>query len=203
MVTPLLPEHKISKITKITLKRNKTSFDWVSYSGNNNIPTNTQKGIEEYEKNRGTLKYFLMIDRDIEAGRFLIDKMCKTLDESKQNEAYCYASFAFKGYINLSFKAETFNKKRIMSSNYISSNSMIKTSCLKEIGGLITDKKYERLLDWCLWLKFLQYGYIGVPCKEASFIAHSEKDDVSSRSQEDYRSKHLKVYRDFIKPILV
>lgn len=202
VVTPLLPDHKVSKITRKTIKRNNTPFSWVSYSGKNNIPTNTQKGINEYQKKWGAVKYFLMIDRDIEAGRHLIDRMYETLEKSNDDIAYCYASFEFKGYVNASFPANDFNIRRLLEGNYISSNSMIKMSCLEEVGGLVTDEKYRRLLDWALWLKFLQHGYSGIPCTDASFIAHSDKEDVSAGTKEDYKLKWQRVRSDFAMPII-
>lgn len=202
VVTPLLPEHKVSKITKKTLKRNDTPFSWVSYSGENNIPTNAQKGINEYQRRWGTVSYFLMIDRDIEAGRHLIDKMYKNLERSNDDVAYCYASFEFKGYVNASFPADKFDMIRLLEGNYISSNSMIKMSCLEEVGGLITDEQYKRLLDWALWLKFLQHGYSGIPCSDAYFIAYSDKEDISAGTKEDYKIKWQRVRRDFAMPVI-
>lgn len=202
VVTPLLPGHKVSKITKKTIKRNDTPFSWVSYSGENNIPTNAQKGINEYQRKWGMVKYFLMIDRDIEAGRHLIDRMYETLERSNDDIAYCYASFEFRGYVNASFPADTFDMIRLLEGNYISSNSMMKMSCLEEIGGLITDGQYTRLLDWALWLNFLRYGYSGIPCPDAYFIAHSDKEDVSAGTKEDYRLKYNRVKRDFAIPVI-
>jgi len=202
VVTPLLPNHKISGITRKTIKRNDIPIAWVSYTGNNNIPTNTQNGINEYLLKYQEPPFFLMLDNDIELGRYMIDRMVDKLSKSKVHEAYCYASFEFKGFITTSFPAIDFNIGKLLQHNYISSNSLIKLDCLRFIGGMVTDDTYRRLLDWCLFLKLLLHGYIGIPCPEAHFIAHSTEDSISAGGPDDYRLKHQRVYNDFIRPIL-
>jgi len=202
VVTPLLHGHTISKKTRTTIKRNQTPFSWVIVSENNNIPTNVELGLNWYRKEIGTPKYVLPIDRDIIMGRNMIDKMYHTLEHVRQsNVAYTYANFEFKGTTNAQFPARPFDIAQLVTHNYISSNSMIKVSCLDKVGGFIKDDKYVRLLDWCLWLTFLYHGYIGFPTYKASFVAISEKDTISDGGDMDYTIKRNHVIKDFIEPL--
>lgn len=198
VVTPLLYGHRISKITKKTLKRNNVSFIWISSTGNQNIPKNALEGIKWYKNKHGNVPpYYTMIDRDIEAGRGLLDKLYKKLDKQPENVGYCYASFEFKGHINANFPAIPFNINRLIRGNYISSNSMFKSEIIEKV-GLVTDDKYKRLLDYAFLLKCFRYGYIGVPEPNAHFVAHSTENDISAGSQDDYMVKFKRVYDDFI-----
>jgi hypothetical protein len=204
VITPLLPEHKISKETKKTIKRNKVPFVWISYEGSDNIPTNVQNGLNEFRKyKKGDIPEFLLpLDRDIVLGRGMIDKLCISLNMLPPEVAYVYANFEFKGAVNRKFPAQTFDINKLVFNNYISSNSLIRTKALRDIGGFVTDDKYKRLLDWALWLKFYQNGYIGMPCPIANFIAVSSEDDISAGTEEDFELKRRRVMSDFVKPIV-
>ena len=108
VVTPLLPDHKISKVTKTTLKRNKTPFFWISSEGNQNIAKNYFQGIEWYQKKFKTIPgkpsfCYMMIDRDIEAGRGLLDKLYTKLISTPPQVGFSYATFQFQGHINHDF----------------------------------------------------------------------------------------------------
>lgn len=204
IVTPLWAGHAISKETKKTLKRNDIQFDWISSSGRYNIPTNLENGLDWYDKKFGLPDYYMMIDRDIIAGRHLIDRLYDKLSKVAGTNmigsyfyAFAYASFQFKGTINCNFPAVEYNIQRLLQANYISSNSMFFTEAARAV-GLVKNKKYERLLDWAFLLKLLKVGYVGIPCPEASFIAVSTSTDISARSNEDYRIKHARVSKDFI-----
>lgn len=202
VVTPLLPEHGISKETKISVKRNKTPFFWIASAGKNNIPTNAQNGINWFKRKYGKLPpFYIMIDRDIEMGRGMLDKLYEKLKSRPANIGYCYASFAFVGHVNHEFPAIPFDINKLLQSNYISSNSMFRSSVIESV-GLVTDEKYKRLLDWAFLIKCFSHGFIGVPEPRAGFIAHSTEDDISAGSQEDYKEKYMRVFEDFIKPII-
>ena len=100
--TPLLPGHKISKITKKTLKRNDIDYIWLTSSGNNNIPINHLGNIEWYKKNIGKLPpYIFFLDRDIDLGRHALDRLHNSLvKESYRSDVkigYSYASFKYTG----------------------------------------------------------------------------------------------------------
>ena len=202
VVTPLLPTHSISKITKKTIKRNDTPITWISFSSNSNIPTNTQNGMNEYGLKHKLPQFIFMLDNDIELGRHMIDRMVNKLEGTPDYIAYCYCSFEFKGFINRTFSAINFDGTKLLQHNYISSNSLIKLSHLNKIDGLVTDAIYTRLLDYVLWLKFLKEGFIGIPCPEAHFIAYSTEDSISAGSINDYNIKYKRVYYDFISPII-
>lgn len=203
VVTPLLPDHEVSRETKISIKRNKTKFTWVKSYGNKNIPSNALEAINWYKSFKKLPPYYLMIDRDITLGRGMIDKMVAKLKSFSwaKNVGYAYASFEFKGHVNQKFNADPFNIERLLQSNYISSNSMFRSDVLEEV-GLVTDDKYKRLLDYAFLLKCFRKGYVGIPVQGASFVAQSTKNDISAGSQEDYMIKYKRVFEDFIQPII-
>ena len=204
VVTPLLPNHKVSKLTKKTIKRNNIPFFWLTSEGKNNIPINAQAGIDWYKNKFGKLPpYYIMIDRDIEMGRNMLDRLYERLKSHSYYEqvGYCYATFQFKGHINHDFPAMPFDINRLVQANYISSNTMFRSDVIEKV-GLVTDDKYKRLLDYAFLLKCFGQGYIGVPQPKAWFIAHSTKDDISAGDQKDYELKYHMVFKDFIKPLL-
>lgn len=203
VVTPLLPGHKVSKDTKRTIKRNNIPFTWIISEGNNNIPINVENGLNEYRKQAGeSLRYLLPLDRDIILGRSMLDRMYVSLRSSPVHIAYTYANFEFRGVVNKEFPAIPFDINSLVFNNYISSNSMIKIECLDKVGGFVKDDKYKRLLDWCLWLKFFDNGFIGLPCPIASFIATSTEDDISTGTNQDFYLKRKRVLEDIVKPLV-
>ena len=203
IVTPLLPDHEISRETKISLKRNKTKYSWIKSYGNKNIPANALEAIKYYKSFRPLPPYYLMIDRDIVLGRGMIDKMVEKLKKFAWADkiGYTYASFEFKGHVNRKFPADPFDINQLLQANYISSNSMFLSKVIEEV-GLVTSNKYKRLLDYAFLLKCFKAGYVGVPVPEASFVAQSTENDISAGSNEDYVVKYKRVYEDFIKPII-
>lgn len=203
VVTPLLPDHEVSRETKISIKRNQTKYTWIKSYGNNNIPTNALEAIKWYKSFKKLPPFYLMVDRDITLGRGMIDKMVAKLKKFSwaENVGYAYASFEFKGHVNQKFPAVPFDINRLLQANYISSNSMFRSDVIEKV-GLVTDDKYKRLLDYAFLLKAFKMGYLGVPVPEASFVAKSTKDDISAGSQQDYVIKYKRVFEDFVKPIL-
>ena len=204
VVTPLWPEHKISKETKTSIKRNKIKKLWISSEGPNNIPMNAKYGLLWANQMKYDIPFYIMIDRDITLGRYMLDRMAKNLMDNHRKQSrvvYTYANFEFKGHVNKKFPCQPFDINKLMQGNYISSNSMFFTSIVNEI-GLVTDDHFKRLLDWCFLLKLFYYDYIGTSCPSASFIAHSTKEDISAGSPQDYWVKQQRVMEYFIKPIL-
>ena len=202
VITPLGIGDKVSKETKKSIKRNKTPFEWISYMGDNNPAKNVSIAYKQYRKDNGGLPpYVIKMDGDITASRYMLDKMYTALTNSTPNIGYAYASFEFKGCINVRFPYREFNPTYLMKSNYISSCSLIRTQLLNQVGSWVTDDKYFRLLDWCLWLKFLKNGYIGVPVKNAHFVAKATPSSISCRSREDFNEKKARVKTDFIEHI--
>jgi len=202
VVTPLLPSHKISRDTKVTIKRNQLPFTWISVSDNQNIPTNVSNGLDWFRKEHHKPKYILPLDNDVVLGRNMIDRMYNNIESVKHGAiAYTYSNFKFQGSVNAEFPARPFDIKKIIEHNYISSNSMIKVTCLDRVGGFVMDDQYKRLLDWCLWLKFLYHGYVGLASPNASFVAISSSDSVSDGSDMDYNVKRNRVLKDFVEPL--
>ena len=164
---------------------------------------NSQLGLNFYLKlMKGKAKYILPLDRDIILGRHMLDKMYKVIDKSGDRIAYTYTNFKFQGTVNVEFDARPFEIEALMTNNFISSNSMMKISALNEVGGFVTDSRYKRLLDWCLWLKFLDNEYFGEPCTKASFIAISTENDISAGTVDDFHLKKRRVFNDFVKPLI-
>lgn len=205
VVTPLLPEHYISKETKKTIQRNTLKYFWISAQGNNNIPTNLELGLKWADSDIGLKhkpKYYIMIDNDIILGRHMLDRLFQALERNNDPKiGYAYASFKFTGTVNYDFPAVPFNEEVLMQGNYISSNSMFKWNLWKEI-GLVKDNKYKRLLDWAFLLKCLSKGYKGLPVPKAHFTAISGEDSISAGSSQDYIVKSQRVINDFAKPLI-
>lgn len=201
VITPLRENDTISENTLKIINDTKTEFDWISFSGNNNIPTNTQLGWEHYINEYGDIDYIIKVDNDITANPNFLDSLYETLKNSPNNVAYSYCSFSFiNEKTKIYFRADDFNIEKLLRSNYISSVSMIKTKPLKKIGGFVRDNKYVRLLDYALWLKFLSNDYIGIADKNTYFEAELNRNSISARSQEDYINKMKLVYNDFVLP---
>ena len=205
VATPLLPGHKISRDTKVSIKRNEIPFTWITCTGDNNIPTNWWYGSRQYFQMRSTLKipYILPLDRDIQLGRHMLDRLLMVIKQSEERHAFCYCNFEFRGSINNKFPCQPYDINRLIKGNYISSNSLIKYDYLEFIGGPVMDDQYRRLLDWALWLKFFQHGYIGIPCPEASFIAYAGPESISAGTAKDYQVKAKRVWEDFGRPIVL
>jgi hypothetical protein len=204
IITPLWPGHKISRETKTTIKRNDIPILWYSYSGYNNIPKNWWTGLQEIKKKHKKLPpYILPLDRDIIMGRHMLDRMVGVFEAKTvlAHMAFVYCNFEFKGVVNRKFPADQYDINKLMEGNYISSNSLMNRELLEFIGGPVTDVQYTRLLDWALWLKFAQLGFVGVPCPTANFVAISSENDISAGNPEDYQLKHNRIIEDFVKPL--
>ena len=183
-----------------------STYSACSSSGNNNIPINHLGNIEWYKKNIGKLPpYIFFLDRDIDLGRHALDRLHNSLvKESYRSDVkigYSYASFKYTGHINYDFPAIPFDVKKLLKSNYISSNSLYCTEVIEKV-GLVTDNKYQRLMDWVFFIKCLGQGIYGTPCPEATFKVISTKDDISSGDNNDYMIKSRRVYDDFIEPLI-
>lgn len=203
VITPLRISDSISKSTLNLLNTTITDFDWISYSGNNNIPKNTQLGLDEYENTIGNVEYLIKVDNDITAEDNFLDSLYDKLKNSNDNIAYSYCKFSFIGKNRkFEFNDIEFDEMKLLNGNFISSVSMIKRDKLKEIGDFIYDEKYVRLLDYALWLKFLANDYIGIPDYNTGFIADLNENSVSAASLKDYLAKMEIIKEDFILPYI-
>lgn len=196
IITPLRPEDKVSKDTKISVKRNKTPFIWATYQSEGNVAHNYKMGLQALSEHTKLPLYAVKIDNDTVWQRNTLDNMVNVLKTSPDNIAYCYCSFEYKGSVNKKFPAKEFDANELRRMNYISSNSLFKTKVLEEV-ELVTDDKYKRLLDWAYFLKLLNNGYYGIPCKNGYFIAKASKDSVSAGGADDFKLKYKRVIEDF------
>lgn len=191
IVTPLLKTdeitHQISRETKISIKRNDIDFIWTTYSGPDKHAKNCQLGIEAFQQEFHFLpRYIFILDRDIIAGRNMLDKFYKTLSLTNEKIAYVYCPFEYKGHINLKIPPTVWDYSLLKTRNYISSNSLYKTELLQKVGGFVIDLDTHRLSDWALWLKFARNGYKGILCSNTYFTAISTEKDISAGGQEEY-----------------
>jgi len=198
IITPLKPGDEVSVHTLRSVFNNKVMYDWYSYADDNNIPLNTLLGLSSYEGKHKQLPYIIKIDSHTTWKKGTLDKMYATIVNTPDYVAYVYTSFEFiKNRIPIvSFKNIQFNVDRLKEMNYISSNSMIKRKHLGEC-PFITERSYERLLDYAHWLSFLKKGYHG-KLSDGYFSSEMNFDNVSSGSQEDFKLKLKRVHKDFL-----
>lgn len=194
VITPLRPKDTISNVLSNTIKNNYIEFDWYSYSSDNNTAKNFQLALDQFNKLPPAV---IKIDNDIEMGNRMLDMLYDTLIKSNNSVAYSYCSFSYVGAINAFFPPMEWNFERLKMGNYISSNSMIKSSIIRYY-PLITDDKYKRLLDWAYFLHLGNKGYIGKVDTRVAFKAHTKHSSVSTNDAEDYRIKHNRVISDFL-----
>ncbi|MFW6046353.1 MAG: hypothetical protein ACOCP4_00920 [Candidatus Woesearchaeota archaeon] len=198
IITPLRPQDKISKETKITVKRNNINRLWVTYTSDGNVAYNFKKGFEELKNVYKNLPpYTIKIDANTIWNRKTLDYLSNTLKNSGDNIAYAYCSFKYQGTVNNEFPALNFDPLKLKQMNYISSNSLFKTWVLEKF-PIISDEKYKRLLDWAYYLHLLNNGYIGIPCGKGYFISISHPDNVSSGDRDDFLLKYKRVKEDFV-----
>jgi hypothetical protein len=202
ILTPLLTGHKISRETRNTIRRNNIPFVWASYEGDGKHADNVQKGLECYISNHKNPPYFQIIDNDIILGRGMIDKLYNRLRKTPKEIAFAFCPFSYKGYINVDFPARNYDINDIMRNNYISSNSLYKMDAILDVGGFVTELKYHRLSDWCMWLKFYIHKYYGVVVENTSFVAISANTNISAGSIDEFEICKREVIKDFILPII-
>lgn len=201
VLTPLLKNdtvsHQISRETKISIKRNNIDYIWASYEGPYKHARNCQEGLHTFYKTFHYLpKYIFILDRDIIAGRNMLDKLYNCLSKTSEKVAYSYCPFEYKGYINVKIPPVIWNIFDLKKRNYISSNSLYKTDALEKIGGFVIDEDTHRLSDWCFFLKAARMGYKGILCSNTSFVAVSTENDISAGGQREYNdTKKLVVER--------
>jgi hypothetical protein len=197
VITPLKKGDKISKDTKKSIKRNKTPFEWISLCEDNNPAMNTSIAYKKWIKDNGDVPYVLKIDNDINASRKYIDKLYQCLLNNPKF-AYAYSAFEFTGAINVKFPLRKFDPVLLRKQNYISSCSLIDTTKLKKVKGFVTDNKYKGLLDWALWLKFLNFGFEGLPVDNCFFNAFSKPSSISCWPTGNYMKTREKIINDFV-----
>ena len=205
IVTALYTGHAVSGETKTTIRRNKTPYIWISYMSDGKHATNVQKAISAYRKKVGGIipPYIFVLDRDIICGRHMLDKMINVLGKADKNIGFCYCPFEYSGHINIKFPPMEYDINTLVHGNYISSNSLYKTSMVERVGGFVVEEKYHRMSDWAFFIKSFTYGYIGKLCPDASFIAMSTAQDISAGSNEEYINTKKLIQSDFISKIII
>jgi hypothetical protein len=201
-VTPLLTGRKISSQTRTGIQRNKILYSWVSFESGAYHAKNVQSCIDSFKARfRYLPKYIQVLDDDITPGRFMLDRFYAVLSKTPDNEAFTYCPFSYKGHINVSFPAMEFDIERLVRANWMSSNSLYKTSVIEEVGGFVVEDDIQRLSDWAFFLRLYAHGYIGKLCPNTSFVAASSKTDLSAGSDEEYHKTKELVTERFIKPL--
>lgn len=201
VITPLFLEHEIADYTKECLNKNKINYSWISYKSEKNVYENTEIALNIWLKENKEPKYIIKIDNDVFLSDNYLDILYNTFEKcSDANLAFVYSDFSFikENKIFYSSIGQEFSKERLKQGNYINSNFLLKYNSLKAVNGFVTDKKYERLLDWCLLLKLIKFGFIGKRAENSMLKAFLNKDSVSARSKEDYIEKYNNVKKDFL-----
>jgi len=203
VMTPLGPDRKISTETRTSIKRNDIPFTWASFEGDGKHAANVQSGLEAYLAKYRTLpKFFQIIDDDIILGRHMLDRLHSKIIDTPQMIAFVFCPFSYRGHINVSFPAQVYDINKLLTNNYISSNSLYKSEVLMSVGGFVTEYKYHRLSDWAMWLGLFRQGYAGVLCDTTSFVAISKPTDISAGSIEEYETTRNLIINDFARPLV-
>ena len=203
IITPLRKSDTVSDETFNSVTQTNVACSWITYQDNQNPYKNFDTALKLYFDTTFLPKYIIKMDNDIIVQPTMLEQMVETLEVSQEMVAYTYCDFSFTGAINMKFPAKPFDVNQLLHSNYISSISMMKSNHLQSIGGVVTDDKYFRLLDWALWLKFLLDGKIGEPTRDTSFVAYASPKSVSAGSSDDYQKKAQHVIEDFVVPIRI
>jgi len=199
ILTPLLTGHKISSETRTTIKRNDVDYVWASWTGPKKHAANVQDGISAFHKEFRYLPQFIqIIDRDIILGRNMLDRLFSVLDKTGSDIAYSYCGFEYKGHINLKIPVCEFNIERLKQRNYISSNSLYKTSAIYKVGGFVVDEDTHRLSDWAMFCKLAINGMKGVFVPNGNFVAMSSATDISAGSDSEHYSARKLVIERFV-----
>jgi hypothetical protein len=197
IISPLYIDDRVSNDTLSSITKNNTSYNWISVESKNNTMKNFEIGINYLKEKDLLADYVIKIDNDTIWEPHTLDYLIYTLKNTQENICYSYCSFKYEGYINIKFPAIKFNSEKLKQGNYISSNSLFKSSIFNKI-NLVIDDKYKRLLDWAYYLKLLNNGYYGI-ASPGFFIAKSSKKSISASSKEDYKIKFNRVIKDFLK----
>lgn len=199
VITPLLTGRKISKETKVSIKRNDVPFIWASYTSTEKHAKNVQLGIDAFKKKfRYLPKYIQIIDDDISLNRGMLDKLHRSLNITSPEIGYAYCNFEYTGHVNLKIPVGEYNIDRLKNKNYISSNSLYKTEMLYNVGGFVTELEYNRLSDWAFFLKVHKLGFKGMYIPNTGFIAHSTKADISAGSIDEHTLTKKLIQEKFI-----
>lgn len=202
VMTPLLTGRKVSRETKTSIKRNDIPFIWATYEGDGKHAANVQAGLEAYLRDaRYMPPYFQIIDDDIILGRHMLDRLYVKLTHAPDWIAFAFCPFSYRGYMNIDFPARIYDINKLLINNYISSNSLYRADILLQVGGFVTELKYHRLSDWAMWLGLYRYGYSGILCEDAHFVAISKPTDISAGSGEEYETTRELILEDFAKPL--
>jgi hypothetical protein len=201
VITPLAPGRKISSQTKASIQRNYIPYVWASWESPHYHARNVQDGINAYKKEYGLPEYIQVLDDDIILNRHTLDRFHRVIVESPDNIGFVYCPFSYRGHINISFPAISYDIHRLMRGNWISSNSLYKAKVIEEVGGFVIEDDTQRLSDWALWLRMYLHGYIGELCPNTSFVAVSSPKDLSAGSTEEYRRAEALIIERFVNPI--
>jgi glycosyltransferase involved in cell wall biosynthesis/regulator of replication initiation timing len=121
--------------------------------------------------NRGFLsskgEFVIFSDDDLEWDRMMITKLVKAL-KAHPLRAYAYCGFRnVEGEREYTLGLVEFDPQRIFYGNYISGTSLVRRRKFVEVG--MFDSSLKRLIDWDLWLSFLEGGEEGVLVPEILF----------------------------------
>ena len=105
-------------------------------------------------------KYVLFSDDDIIWEKNALKTMIDIL-EKNEDYSICYGSYTMGGSI---YCNQEFSRQALMHKNYMSTMSVIRTSCFP-----LFDESIKRLQDWDLWLTMINNGCNAIYCGKKIF----------------------------------
>lgn len=120
-------------------------------------------------------EYILFSDSDVIWMPRALDKMIAALDADK-GASFAYCDFIW-GHINMF--AGYWDKEKLYKENYISTMSVIRTSCLMSFAYKPWNEGLKRLQDWALWLSLVNLGCRGVYVQDVLFKTPLRDDGIS------------------------
>lgn len=135
--------------------------------------------------------YVFFCDDDVELVPNCLQLMYETLEKNKE-KGYAYCDFKCVNhpcngtYIH---HAGVFEKSRLLSGNYISTMSLIRTSMFPGF-----DNTIKRLQDWDVWLTMLKKGIEGIYIPEVLFTAYFNNKGITT-TYEEYKEAEAIIRR--------
>ena len=124
-------------------------------------------------------EYLLFSDNDIQWKENALEVMYNCLSKTDDSIAYCYCSYEMD---NVVYCNQEFDANKLLTQNYISTMSLIKTKFF-----LGFDESIERLQDWDLWLNLLlNHNKKGIYCGETLFSTKVNKKGISFGNKISY-----------------
>jgi glycosyltransferase involved in cell wall biosynthesis len=163
------------------------------------LPNDRRLHIARFKKNMGVqavrnlgwkmlrdrCHYLLFCDGDIVWEPEGLKYLWLAMEEERDPEiAYAYGDYNRIGGVEGVWQSREFDGGMLRMCNYISTMSLVKTTCLPN-PPFVEDEK--RLQDWSLWLRMMNNGFKGKYVNKTIFTATYPPGCVSLKGQLDYQ----------------